>query len=379
MDEVVNPNGNLRVESVRTFDGLDKYADSWNLLALNFPHQHPVLTHSWISAYLKTSLAGGETWFCLFAFDKNELVGVLPLLTSEIGFLRGRYLSLQTPVHPHTMAVDFLFREEYGKRVIRLFAGYLNDLRPRVIRFKMNQVAYNSPSLDILKEGIDQIYTSYYPYSHVSIIPVEGTFNEYKKGLSKKFVSNLRRSRNKLEKLGDLSVTVIDEGGDARENLLSFAAVEQSGWKGRKGTAVKYMFWRFYEELVDNMGKREWLQWYFLNSGNKRIAGYLTIPFGRSVFIFKTGYDEEYHACSPGSLLTEKMLEHIFSTGKYDVVNFFTDYEWLSRWKVEQKPYYNVLISFNNPLSLVLARVPSAIFARSQLVRRLKALVIRRH
>ena len=379
MDEAVNSNGNLRVEPVRDFDGLDKYADSWNLLALNAPNQHPVLTHSWISAYLKTSLVSEETWFCLFAFDKNELVGVLPLIAREHRLLRGRYLSLQTPVHPHTMAVDFLFREEYGKRVIRLFAGYLNDLRPRVIRLKMNQVAYNSPALAILKEGIEDVHASYYPYSHVSIIPVEGSFDEYKKRLSKKFISNLRRSGKKLEELGNLSVTVINEGGDARENLESFAGIEQSGWKGRKGTAVKYMFRRFFEELVENMGKREWLQWYYLNSDNKRIAGYLTIPFGRSIFIFKTGYDEEYHACSPGSLLTEKMLEHIFSTGKYDVVNFFTDYEWLLRWNVEQKPYYNVLISFNNPVSLVLARIPSAIFARSQLVRKLKALVIRRN
>ncbi len=372
----MNSNGNLRVESVRDFDGLDKYADSWNLLALNAPQQHPVLTHSWISAYLKTSLAGGETWFCLFAFDKDELVGVLPLLARGIRFLPGKYQSLQTPVHPHTMAVDFLFRDEYGKRIIRLFAGYLNDMRPRVIRFKMNKVAYNSPSLAILKEGIEGINFSCYPYSHVSIIPVIGSFNEYKKGLSGKFVSNLRRSRNKLKKLGNLSVSVINGGGNARENLLSFAAVEQSGWKGRKGTAVKYMFRRFFEELVDNIGKREWLKWYFLNCDNKRIAGYLTIPFGRAIFIFKTGYDEEYHACSPGSLLTEKMLEHIFSTGKYDLVNFFSDYEWLLRWNVAQKPYYNVLISFNNPLSLVLARIPSAIFARSKPIRRLKALLL---
>ncbi len=364
--------------TARDFNELDKYAGSWNLLAFNSPHQHPVLTHSWISTYLKTSIPGGQKWFCLFAFDNNELVGVLPLIANEHRFLGGRYMSLQTPVHPHTMAVDFLFREDYGNRVIRLFAGFLNGMRPRVIRFKMNMVAYNSPSLDILKRGIDQIHSCFYPYSQVSIVPVEGSYNEYKKGLSRKFVANLRRSYSKLEKLGDISFTVINGGADVRENLLSFAAVEQSGWKGRKGTAVRYKFWRFFEELVINMGKREWLQWYFLNSGDKRIAGYLTIPFGRSVFIFKTGYDEEYHNCSPGSLLTEKMLEHIFSSGKYDVINFFSDFKWLLRWNVEQKPYYNVLISFDNPISIIFGRIPSAIFAGSPLVRRLKAFVMRK-
>ncbi len=56
MKKAANFNGDLRLEPIRSFDGLDKYADSSNLLALNAPQQHPVLTHSWISAYLKTSL-----------------------------------------------------------------------------------------------------------------------------------------------------------------------------------------------------------------------------------------------------------------------------------------------------------------------------------
>ena len=180
-----------------------------------------------------------------------------------------------------------------------------------------------------------------------------------------------------MKKLGNDSEIVIKDSKNAREDLHSFAGIEGSGWKGKEGTAVKDKFWRFFEELVHNLGNEGWLEWYFLKSENRKIAGYLTIPFGSSSFILKTGYDEEYRSHSPGSLLTEKMIEHIFSTGKYDIINFFTDYEWLLRWNVEQKPYYIIVYAFNNPLSFFLTRLPFSIYSRIPLVRKLKTLLSR--
>lgn len=365
-------NDDLRLESARTFNEIDKYADAWNLLALNAPQQHPVLTHSWISAYLKSSLKEGESWFCIFAFDNYELVGILPLLVRESRFLGNKYLLLSTPNYPHTRWVDFLFKEKYGGRVVQLFASYLNGLRPRIIRLTMSHVLCNSPTFDILAEGIHGIYSYSYPNGYASIIPVEGSFNDYKKRLSKKLTGNLRRSNNSLKKLENYSVIVIEDGKDALEDLLSFASIEQSGWKGKNGTAIKYKFWKFFEELVQNMGKNGWLEWYFLETENKRIAGYLTIPFGRSAFILKTGYNEEYRFLSPGSFLTEKLIEHIFSTGKYDVINFFTDFEWLLRWNVERKPYYRLVIAFNNPLSFFSTRLPYIFYSKFTLVRSIR-------
>ncbi len=370
-------NSGLKVELVNSFEQLDKYADSWDLLALNAQRQHPVMSHAWITAYFRTMVKKDESWFCLFAFDNDDLVGVLPLLTKEYKLFWNKYLLLRTPNDAHTMAVDFLFKEKYGKKAIQLFADYLNNMRPKVIRLTMNQISYNSTTFGILAGGIHGIYSCYYPNKFVSIIPVEGSFQDYKKRLSKKLIGNLRRSGNSLKELGNFSVTAINDGSDARENLLSFAGIEKSGWKGKKGATIKYNFWSFFEELVHNMVKREWLEWYFLNVDNKRIAGYLTISFGRSAFIYKTGYDEEYRSHSPGSVLTEKMIENIFSTGKYDVINFFTDYEWLLRWNVKQKPYYKLVIAFNNPLSFFSTRLRFTIYSRFPFVRRLKTFLSR--
>lgn len=360
----------LRIESESTLDGLEKYADAWDLLALNNARQHPVLTHAWVSANLKTCVPPGESWFCLFAFDSQELVGVLPLISKETRFLGRRYLLLQTPIF-HTHWVDFLAKETYENKVIQLFADYLNDLRPRVIRLIMRYVVNSSPTTGILKKGIHGFHPIFKPCGFESIIPVKGTFTDYKNGLSNKLKGNLRRSNNSLKKIGDSKVIITGKNSDAQEELLRFAEIEKSGWKGREGTAIKYRNWEFFEQLVQNMDQKNWLQWFFLEAENKRIAGYMVMPFGRSAIILKTSYHDEYRTLSPGAVLTEKMIEHIFSTGEYDTINFLTDFKWLLRWNVQQNQYYRIIIGFDNWPSLLSTRIRYKIYENIPLVKKL--------
>ena len=380
MDNIIKKttdiNSGLNLEFVNSFDQLDKYADSWNLLALNAQRQHPVMSHAWITAYLKTMVKKNESWFCLFAFDNKELIGVFPLLYCEYSFLFNNYIILYTPDYPHTNWIDFLFNEKYGKRVMQLFAEYLNAIRPKVLRLKMSQIPYDSPAIEVLQRGIKGISFSCYQYQHVSIIPVNGSFIDYRRRLPKKMVSNLRRSENLLKKFGGYKVT-IENGKDVMKNLESFATIEASGWKGHNQTSIKDKYWNFFSEFTINMSKKGWLKWYFLEVANKRIAAYMTIFFGRSAFILKTAYHEEYKSVSPGSVLTLKMIEHIFSSGNLDEINFFTDYDWLLRWNVERKPYYNLVISFNNPGSFFFTRLPIIVYSRSPFIRGLKSSIAR--
>ena len=97
----------------------------------------------------------------------------------------------------------------------------------------------------------------------------------------------------------------------------------------------------------------------------------MVIPFGRSAIILKTSYDEEYRTHSPGFVLTEKMIEHLFSTGEYDIINFLSDYKWHLRWNVEQNQYYRIIIGFDNWLSLLSTRIWYKIYEKNPVVKKL--------
>ena len=370
-----NPDENLRVKMACKFNEIGNYAESWDMLAINAKQQHPVMTHAWISSYLKTCLKEGESWFCLFAFENDDLVGVLPLLAREYSFLMKRYLMLRTPRDNHTMAVDFLFRENYGKRVIQLFTNYLNGIYPRVIRLQM-RISYRSETLKILNDfhGMSAIS---YPYRNASIIRIEGSFCNFRKCLSKKFIGNLRRSNNSLKKLGNISFRVINNGKESRESFKRFTIMENSGWKGAKRSSIKDKYWGFFDELIRNLAKKNLLEWYFLEAGDQDLAGYMIIPFGRTIYIFQTCFNEEFRSHSPGVVLTDKMLEYIFATGKYDEINFMGDPKWLLRWKVDLKPYNIVTISFSNPASFFLTHIPYLLYSNLRYARKMNKIIRR--
>jgi hypothetical protein len=366
---------NLQIKEVSDFIQLGKYSDSWNMLAIKSSQQNPTLSYPWISAYLKTCIVPGESWFCIFAFENNTLVGVLPLIRNEYRLIVKKYWNLRTPGDDNTVSGDILFDDNYGEQVIQLFFNYLNELRPKAIKLKF-RVKFNSETYKILQNHLPGINAScYFPDLVTSIISVDGPFSSFKNKLPRKFISNIRRANNSLIKLGNISFIVIKGNKNFEENLEIFTALERSGWKGRRGSSIKDKYWEFYNKLVHNMAENGWIEWYFLKLGEQYLAGYFAIPFGRTIYLYKTGYNEEFSRHSPGVILTEKMLEHIFSTAKYDTIDFISEYNWIKRWTIVTQPYYVITIPFKNKASFFLTQLPYYLYSRLSIVRRVVKII----
>ena len=73
----------LRIEIVRTIGNLESKSVAWNELALKAPQQLPMLSHAWVASYFEHRLAARESWFCIFAYDDDNLVGVLPVVIKD--------------------------------------------------------------------------------------------------------------------------------------------------------------------------------------------------------------------------------------------------------------------------------------------------------
>src|SRR2546425_1250296 len=57
-------------------------------------------------------------------------------------------------------------------------------------------------------------------------------------GLKRKFKANLRNRERRLQALGDVAFAVARPGSEQRAALETFYALEASGWKGERGTAI---------------------------------------------------------------------------------------------------------------------------------------------
>ena len=117
-----------------------------------------------------------------------------------------------------------------------------------------------------------------------------------------------RRLGRKLETLGKVKYAVARNAVEVRTALEAFLTLEMLGWKGREGTAMAIDRFRaaFAREAINRLAERDLARIHTLSLDGKVIACVIVLIEGGIGYTWKTAYDEQYGAYSPGTLL---MLE----------------------------------------------------------------------
>ena len=123
---------------------------------------------------------------------------------------------------------------------------------------------------------------------------------------------NLRNARNRLARLGSLSFESAGQG-ERREELLDiFRALEDDGWKGRKGTAFARQgpADRFLTRLAQT-APADSMSVHVLKLGDIPLAAGIVLHGKEAAWYWKTAYNEAYADYSPGVLFTLELTRHL--------------------------------------------------------------------
>ena len=120
--------------------------------------------------------------------------------------------------------------------------------------------------------------------------------------LSRNKRKTLGRQRRRLKDLGSVQFRSTRDDLELDFAVETFLAVEASGWKARKGTAlaVDPKLKAFFEDFIVDMVKEGSAQIDLMSLNQDCIAGLVSFRAGRGLFTWKTGMDEVYKRFSPG-------------------------------------------------------------------------------
>jgi CelD/BcsL family acetyltransferase involved in cellulose biosynthesis len=342
----------LQVKAINDPDKLSCYADAWNRLALEAPQRLPTLSYAWVASFFDCMLLPGESWLSLMALEGERLVGALPVVISPHRVLGLSRPQIRTPCNDHSFSVDCLAARGREQEVVHLLLSSLLKIQPNIYGFSLNRLPDDSPTLSILRKGLAKAAVVREFNGFGCYLKVEGSLEDFRKGLSRNFTRNLNKARNKLGRLAETQTIVLTGSDSGEGQIMRFMKVEGSGWKGKTGTAIERSpaLISFYSTLTSRLSRLGWLEWYFLTSGDRTIAGLLCIRMGRTLVLLKIGYEEEFAHCSPGNMLMEKVIERAFRKQDTDEINCLTDMAWLNNWPMKKKPHYNFWIYPSRPL-----------------------------
>jgi CelD/BcsL family acetyltransferase involved in cellulose biosynthesis len=233
----------------------------------------------------------------------DRIAGLLPLVR------RGREVASMT--NDHTPGFDLLAESEAAADAL---ARAL--LASGASRLTLDYVDAQGDGLRSLRRAVGDAgwRLAIRDWERPPYVCVEGTWEEFERGLDGKFRRDLVRRRRRLEELGPVVVDVQDGSDRLTELLEEGFALEPSGWKHARGTAIvsRPETRDFYIGLAEWAARRGALRLSFLRVDGRPLAFQLGLEEGGSYFFIKGGYDPAYTRFAPAKLLLQAVLRRAF-------------------------------------------------------------------
>jgi CelD/BcsL family acetyltransferase involved in cellulose biosynthesis len=249
----------------------------------------------------------------LAAQSGATLIGLMPVVSSSRAFKIP--LPALVSAHPYgTLCTPLLDRDRAEDAAAQLMqAARDNGARALVLR----EVSLDGPAMKALSavlrgDGIRPRVLSW--HLRACLNATRGADELLTDALSTKKLKELRRQRNRLaDEHGEVSFEVARTAPDVVAATETFLALEASGWKGRRGTALAQVAGdaAFIRQATAALVKTDSCKIVTLRAGDTPVASGIVLRHQSRAFFFKLGVDERFARFSPGVQLTLELTRHL--------------------------------------------------------------------
>ncbi len=304
------PGVTLRVDSWRAFDQ-EKLTRAWDSLAKSASEPNPFYESWFLLPSLETFDPLGRVMLVALEVDR-QLVGLLPLQRKRT------YYGHPLPhVANWTHANTFLGLPLVMRGFESLFWQQLLDWADRHAQLSLFLHLAHIPAEGCLRQALAEVLAdTRHPAAMVhhedrAMLASDLSPEAYlAASVSQKKRKELRRQQRRLAEQGSLSVERHLDAARLIEWSREFLALEQRGWKGRKGSALasdprtEQLFITALAGAA-RCGKLERLALLLDGRPIAMLANFVCAP---GAFSFKTAFDEDFARYSPGVLLQSENL-----------------------------------------------------------------------
>jgi CelD/BcsL family acetyltransferase involved in cellulose biosynthesis len=312
---------------IRTLEELDGLRGAWKTFSASA--RYPTQAFSWVRACAATLAAPGELHVVVVE-DPSGPVAVAPLVRRRRGGVRLELLGVQELREP----MDFAWASDAG-------LGALAEALVRArLPLDLERVPADSPALAALERAARRrgalLRRPVHPYPRVHL---DAGWTQPDLRLSSSKRSLLRRMRRRAEQIGKVTWEALTPEPAAVAPLVEEAfRVEAASWKGREGTALAKDPLRgaFYRQYAVSAAEEGILRMCFLRIDGRAAAMQIAVEYRGALWIFKTGYDDEFKSCSPGSLLIAELAGDAAARGLGAYEFLGNVEEWTRMWTEDQ-------------------------------------------
>jgi len=326
--------GALRVEVHEDPASFARLENGWRKLACPSCPCDPFMQIDWIKSWWH-AFGGNERLRLVTAWQGDRLVGVLPLMLGRVRRYGIPVRRLGALVNVHSPRLDLICAQDVEGVVDTIWHHVIGTAGQWDI-LELPRMLSDSPTLERLVELSRSagLRARCWQAERSPYIETTDGWSNYLAGRSKNFRKALRRKKQRLSRMGQLSLEVVSHPVDVPAALREGLEIEADGWKGRTGTAIlsNDRDRTFYEALALNAAAVGALRLHFLKLDDTRIAFDFSLRYANRVYSLKSGYRNSHHEHSPGLVLLGLMLEHYMHSTVEEIDLLGKDDEFKKRW-----------------------------------------------
>ena len=309
--------------------GLEAFRPEWNQAALERGNLY--LTYEWVRSLWESHFNAQGVEFLLHGSD--PWTALLPLAFDEIRS-RGFRLRAALPVTNHygRNHNDLLLRQPMDA-ALRWVLSAARERRADL--FALASLSDDSPTGPVLRQAAAdrgfRIITE--PGAKSPYLTLEGNWDTYLKGQSSNFRSDLKRKGNKARRSG-LEIRRFTDAASVSTVLEAIYAIEAKSWKESTQTSITTnpLAQVFYQRFLHRAAEAGWFESFLLYFEGTPAAYDMGVRFANRYYMLKTSYDQAWSEQSPGVVLREHVVRHLYETGCGEHDFLGDDEGWKMRW-----------------------------------------------
>jgi len=324
----------MRVKRLTTLEAFEALAPVWLAVATESGQMSPFLSHEWFGCCWRAATATRRPEVLLVE-DSAGPVAMVPLVHWS-GALHGLPVRFTGMLNaPDTAFADWLIVGR-PEPVIETVMGDLASRSDWDV-LALNSLPASSVTLKALQGWLPGRYRwQPIPSVRSPYLNTAGTWEEFWAGTSQRFKKTVRNVRNRLAKVGTVSIEehrIVSPDSPVFADLL---AVSTRSWKAKEKLAIATMpgMADFFHELTARASARGWLRLWIMRLDGVPVATEYQLEADGRVHALRADFDAAMpDDLSPGTHLTAEIVRALFGRDtayEYDMGPGNNQYK--SRW-----------------------------------------------
>ncbi len=266
----------------------------------------------WFENLTTIALEDKQSLLLVCIVEKDKVLAILPLISNT----NKEWTSLH---HLYTSLFTLLLAGNNQQEIINCLANGLSQLT--FDNLKLEPIAKDdNNNINQLQRALESTGLSCTRYArfHNWFHRVQGqSFANYMEARPSKVRNTIARKQRKLKREHGYEIC-LHTGSDVQQAMSDFHTIYKASWKANEP------FEDVIEGFISRFSKLSWTRLAILYVDEQPVAAQIWFVVHKKASIFKLAYDENWKQYSPGSILTQYLMEYVINTDKVEEIDYLT-------------------------------------------------------